>query len=328
MSAPSQFDTTTDADTRADASDANPVRSSRRRVRDLVIVLVGIAVGIAMVLGVRAIAANRASGGAVDADVQAAVDGTNGDGSAAEQPAPDTDAPRSAADDAGAATPRDAVAGFLTAESEGRIADSFTFLSAADRRDLGSASGWVAAHADVLPPVTGFEIGDVTRDGDRAEVDATVAFEPGLDEVLGLTPAQGSATWVVNRADSGRWGIAFDDSTVEPEYPSDDEAAVAAARDWAQARQQCADAPGEWSGGLLGSPAVAEKLCGADGAVEIAPATALSDVDAPAITAAFGPDAGTWARVVPVTAPEPLRVVLAPVGDRWMVVGALQAAAR
>jgi hypothetical protein len=36
---------------------------------------------------------------------------------------------------------------------------------------------------------------------------------------------------------------------------------------------------------------------------------------------AFGPDAAAWARVVDVRRPAPLQVVVAPVDDKWLVVG-------
>jgi hypothetical protein len=46
-----------------------------------------------------------------------------------------------------------------------------------------------------------------------------------------------------------------------------------------------------------------------------------------ALSAAFGPDVYAWARRVPVTGPVALDLFLAPVGERWLVVGAGEASA-
>ena len=56
-----------------------------------------------------------------------------------------------------------------------------------------------------------------------------------------------------------------------------------------------------------------------------APTDLLDDAGVSAVTAAFGPDVYAWARVVPVTAPERLELVLAPVGERWLVIGIREA---
>ena len=43
--------------------------------------------------------------------------------------------------------------------------------------------------------------------------------------------------------------------------------------------------------------------------------------DAAPFLAAFGPEVGIWARVVDVETPIALRLVLAPIGEQWRVVG-------
>jgi len=69
----------------------------------------------------------------------------------------------------------------------------------------------------------------------------------------------------------------------------------------------------EWTGALLARRAVTRRglLVGAGAAA--------------AAVAAYGDDVFTWARVVPVTAPVTFDLVLAPIGDRWSVIGAVQA---
>ncbi|HEV2766482.1 MAG TPA: hypothetical protein VGV63_02090 [Acidimicrobiales bacterium] len=227
---------------------------------------------------------------------------------------------------AGAATPVAAVEGFLDAEIDDDLATSFRFLSAEDRAEIGSPAGWVAVHADILAPVTGYEVqdpGDPAAGESEAEVVALVTFEPGLDEVRGLVAERATVTWATTTDDTGSWGIDLGATTVEPLYPSEEGASAAVAR-WAQAHQACGPAP-TWGGTVQGSPALAQSLCGAEGAVEVGPPLPLTGVDAGPFLAAFGPGAGQWARVVAVTAPVEVRAVVAPIGQQWLVIGVLPA---
>ncbi len=218
---------------------------------------------------------------------------------------------------AAAPSPEAAVEGFLSAEIAGDLASSFAFLDADARSTFGSVAGWTANHAELLAPVRAYEVEEV----DDAEVVTLVTFEPGLDEVMGLVAERTRVTWATSE-EGGSWGVDLDASTLEPLHPSDDGAPAAVAA-WAEAHQACEPDPRTWEGNLRGSPALAESLCGAPGAVEVGPALPLSAVDAAPFLAAFGPDASTWARVVPVTAPVPLRAVVAPIGQEWLVIGVL-----
>jgi hypothetical protein len=78
--------------------------------------------------------------------------------------------------------------------------------------------------------------------------------------------------------------------------------------------------------GLIGASARAAALCGADGAIRTGRARALPDTaqDQPFL-AAFGGDVHQWARVVRLESPVRQDVVVAPVGEQWLVVGVLQA---
>lgn len=256
--------------------------------------------------------------------------GGNGQRNALEDPAVVT--PPTSGDDAGeppgvgAATPVATVMGFLDAEIDGELTASFGFLSAEDRGELGSPEGWVAAHADILAPVTGYEVqeaGEPAVGEDEAEVVTLVSFEPGLDEVRGLVAEQATVTWVTTTDASVSWGIDLRATTVEPIYLSEEGAPAAVAR-WAEAHQACRPAP-TWDGTLKASPALAETLCGAEGPVEVGPPLPLTSVDAGPFLASFGPGAGEWARVVAVTAPVEVRAVVAPIGQEWLVVGVLSA---
>jgi hypothetical protein len=153
-----------------------------------------------------------------------------------------------------------------------------------------------------------------------SEVTARVTFEPGLDEVMGLVPERARVTWATGE-EAGSWWVDLDESTFEPLHPSD-ETAPAAVAAWAEAHQACRPAR-TWDGNLRGSPALAERLCGAEGTIEVGPALPLGAADAAPFLVAFGPGASSWARVVAVTGPVQLRAVVAPIGQEWLVIGVL-----
>jgi hypothetical protein len=223
--------------------------------------------------------------------------------------------------DAPAPTPVDAVGRFLTAEGRGNYAASYGLLSASDRAAVGTRAEWEAAHAH-FPTVTGATLGTASGDGARVEVASEVTFEPGLDETRGLVPARADATWIAVAEDGG-WRVAHSERRVTPTYP-DATGAVSAAETWVRARVACR-AEAEYDGGLVGNAGAVAALCKARGPVEVGAVTNLEPrVGVEPFLAAFGPQALSWARVVPVARPVPLAVVLAPVADRWVVVGALE----
>jgi hypothetical protein len=220
-----------------------------------------------------------------------------------------------------APTPVDAVQSFLAAEMRSDHAVSYGLLSEADRAEVGSRPEWEAAHAQ-LPIVTGVTLGGATSDGMRAEVETEVTFEPTLDETRGLVPARAQAVWVAVAEDGG-WRVAHSERRLLPQYP-DGNGAVTAAETWAQVRTECR-AGDEYDGGLLGATGPVKALCGASGPVEAGAVGNLEPgVGVEPFLAAFGPEVLSWARVVPLASPVPVVVVLAPVADRWVVVGALE----
>jgi hypothetical protein len=217
-----------------------------------------------------------------------------------------------------ATDPRRAVEGFLAAEKAGDLARSYQFLSASDRKQLASEQDWIAAHADLVPPVTDYEIDGPARDG---VIPSTLRLESSLDEVIGLVPARAQMRWQVVEGPAGRWSIDLARSELEPQLPPDDDA-VAATTAWVQSRQHCAS-NGEWEGGLVGFSGLADALCDRAGEVVVGRAQPLDGLDVEPFITTFGDDAVTWARVVPVERPASLRAVLAPLDDRWVVIGVL-----
>jgi len=231
--------------------------------------------------------------------------------------------PADAPPGADAPDPRSAVEGFLDAEIAGDFATSFGYLSAATRAGFGSPARWIASHADLVPPVESYEIEEVGEPDARqarAEVLALVSSTPSLDQVVGLVPARSRVRWVT-AGSAGSWGVDLGASTFEPLYPPDDQA-PGAVRAWADALQSCGEAP-TWEGSLVGSPALADPLCGSTGEIQVGGAERPDDVEVAPLLTAFGPEAAEWARVVPVSAPVALKAVVAPVGEQWLVIGVL-----
>lgn len=213
-----------------------------------------------------------------------------------------------------------AVAGFLTAEHARDLETSYTFLEVEDREAFGSASGWVAAHADLFGPVTGFTLDGVVDSGGETIVTALVSYVPGLDPVVGLTPARAVVTVVAHLEGDG-WVLDLDTLQLEPQLPSDQQATDAAER-FVAAAQDCAPPTGP----LIGGTGLADRLCDASGPVDVGPPTPLDDLTVlQPFLAAYGPDAQAWMRVVTVERPIPLRLVLGPLGDGWTVIGLVRA---
>lgn len=280
-----------------------------------------LAVGLGIGLGIAWLAGGQRDGGSqpsvqaldVPGDAAAAADG-----GAPAAPAPAPPEEGSAPPVASATSPEAAVEGFLTAEALQDFEASYEYLAQVDRETTyGTAAGWVAEHADLLP-VTGFEI-EAVEGGD---VTTITALDSRLDPVLGLVPARARGTWTTVEEDDG-WRVSYSSSTLEPLYPSD-EGVEDAARTWAGAAQECTGGEVDGPGSLLGQPALADELCGAEGELVLGAAGVLTDgPDTTVLLNAYGPEVFTWARVVPVQGPVELRLVLAPVDDAWQVFGIL-----
>jgi hypothetical protein len=232
-----------------------------------------------------------------------------------------TDVTRPGADSAAllppAATPQAAVAGLLDALVAGEPERSFSLLDAADRATLGPLPTW-QSRASSLPRYLGYAVSGV--DGTTVRTDVTI--EPRLDEVVGYVPGRATIAWSTVAEDGG-YRVSLTDSTTEPVLPADADAAVAA-ETWVAARQRC-QADGGYSGNLLGQPTLAERLCRSSGTFRARAATSIERFGDPSILLnAFGADAATFVRVVPVDGPTPLQVALAPLGDAWEVIGVMQ----
>ena len=227
--------------------------------------------------------------------------------------------------------PVSAINTFVQAEVEDDAATAWSMLSAPDRRRHSSPELWRTEHRQ-LPDFAGVTItgeavpasSEVTGEG--VDIRADVRFEATLDQTKGLIPAGADATWRVVREDGG-WRVSYAESTFVARYPSD-AGVLAAATAWATARQQCRTTaangnPLEVVGGVVGIAGLANRLCGATGPVTVGAMERIPTTDAAAIIAAFGTESVEWARTVAIKSPVAQRVILGPLGDRWIAIGVL-----
>jgi hypothetical protein len=218
------------------------------------------------------------------------------------------------------ATPADsleaAVTTLLTAEQGGDHATSYALLSATSRAEFASEADWERRRSQ-LPAMTSFHV----EQADDHGVVAVVDHQPGLDPFVGLSETE-RQTWTGVETARG-WLV---DGEPDREYvlPSDDGVAPAATA-WLQAVQRCDQAAADARQAvpdLFGDLSKAQGLCGSTAAVATGPVGALEAGPASSdIVAQYTTDALGWARVVRVTAPVEIGVVLAPIGTDWKVLG-------
>lgn len=280
----------------------------KRRWRDLGLAGVGVGVGVAI-----AVVPGRFDDGD---DGMVSVPLRDGESVAANL---ETVAPARSDAVAGAESAVAAVENFLAAEVANDLDASFALLSDQDRGDVPDAGAWVAAHADLLAPMTGYEVLGTEAGEGGVGVITAVEFEPSLDEVRGLVPGPATVSWLAVE-DQGGWRVSLEGSSVEWRYPPE-AGVVPAAVEWLDSGAACAPRSALPPGvTFLGTRRdLLDDLC----SVGAGPGTGLQLEDSTvddAVVAAFGPQARTWARVVTVDGEVPAALVLAPLGGRWEVI--------
>jgi hypothetical protein len=279
-------------------------RPARRLLRLAGIGVLGIAVGVGATL-----AAHRAGGRpALAASVQRL----------------DLPAAASKAAPVRAGTARAAVRRFLQAGAGGDLAVAYGLLDRAGLRRYPSLARFTRAQAN-RAEVTAVRVGRERPAGDgRAEVTVIVSHPAAIDAFTGLVPARTVEVWAASRQD-GRWRVAADPVSVRAELPSDDRAPGAVTA-WVERLLGCdrQGAAGLQAGTELYGPAdLAERPCRERGRWTVAaPQSFDAAVEPEAYVAAFGPEVGAWARLVPVQGPRTrFSVVVGPLGDTWRVLG-------
>jgi len=297
-------------------------RPDRRRLLRLVGVgVVGIAVGVGATLALH----GPGGGGDRGASVQRL------DLPAAAAPAasrPGAGAP-AAAVRAGSA--RAAVRRFLQAGAAGDLDVAYGLLDRAGHTRYPTLARFTRAQAD-RAAVTAVRVGAERRAGDgRAEVTVTLAHPPAIDPFAGLVPGRTVEVWRASRQD-GRWRVAAEPVSVRAELPGDGRAPEAVTA-WVQRLLGCdrQGAAALQAGAELYGPAdLAGLPCRERGRWTVAaPQSFDAAVEPEAFVAAFGPEVGSWARLVPVQGPGTrFSVVVGPLGDAWRVLGTDPVSAR
>jgi hypothetical protein len=289
-------------------------RPDRRRLLRLVGVgVVGIAVGVGATLALHGLGGGGDRGASVQRlDLPAA---------APTAPRPAAGAP-AAAVRAGSA--RAAVRRFLRAGAAGDLDVAYGLLDRAGHTRYPSLARFTRAQAD-RAQVTAVRVGHQRRVGDgRAEVTVTLAHLAAIDPFAGLVPWRTVEVWRASRQD-GRWRVAAEPVSVRAELPGDDRAPEAVTA-WVQRLLGCdrQGAAALQAGAELYGPAdLAELPCRERGRWTVAaPQGFDAAVQPEAYVAAFGPEVGSWARLVPVQGPGTrFSVVVGPLGDAWRVLG-------
>jgi hypothetical protein len=155
-------------------------------------------------------------------------------------------------------------------------------------------------------------------------VTVTLSRPAAIDPFAGLVPARTVERWRASRQD-GRWRVAADPVSVRAELPGDDRAPEAVSA-WVERLLGC-DPRGaarlQAAAELYGPAGLAALPCRERGRWTVAaPEGFDAAVEPQPYLAAFGPEVGAWARLVPVQGPRTrFSVVVGPVGDGWRVLG-------
>jgi len=297
-------------------------RPDRRRLLRLVGVgVVGIAVGVGATLALHGPGGDGDRGASVQRlDLPAAA------APAASRPGAGAPA---AAVRAGSA--RAAVRRFLQAGAAGDLDVAYGLLDRAGHTRYPTLARFTRAQAD-RAAVTAVRVGAERRAGDgRAEVTVTLAHPPAIDPFAGLVPGRTVEVWRASRQD-GRWRVAAEPVSVRAELPGDGRAPEAVTA-WVQRLLGCdrQGAAALQAGAELYGPAdLAGLPCRERGRWTVAaPQGFDAAVEPEAFVAAFGPEVGSWARLVPVQGPGTrFSVVVGPLGDAWRVLGTDPVSAR
>ncbi len=205
----------------------------------------------------------------------------------------------------------------LADEQKNDHAASFALVLHGVGQPYMTMSQWRRRRAE-LPAITAFS---VKAGGDGVAI-ATVEHQPGLEPFRGLSAARERQVWKASNVRGG-WLLHAEPDT-RLLLPPDSGSKVAALA-WARAVQKCDQSAAEKLQGvstLFGTITESVRLCKNTGDVTVGEPVALSSGPLSAdIVAQYTTDALLWARVVPVTAPVQLRVILAPIGNDWKVIG-------
>ena len=224
------------------------------------------------------------------------------------------------------ADPAGAVAAFLQPLADGRPDAAYPLLDVASRRRYPTLASWARAQADRAAPLT-FTEGAARPSRDRPgafEVEVEATHRPSLDAIRGLVPGSSTSVWLV-RQDAGAWRVSADPVSFRPVLP-DEAAATEVVQGWLGRLAACdmpAAADLQVTANLYGPASLVREPCESPGTWTAGSPAGLDRTPDPrAFLAAFGPEVGSWARLVPVQGPASrFLAAVAPLGDSWQVMG-------
>ncbi len=218
----------------------------------------------------------------------------------------------------GEASPQKAAVAFAAALESGDLARSFDLLSIADQQRYRTTSKWGQSARTIF----GIVVGQDAPAADDDDVVSTLTLQAGLDAIAGLTPPSAVVTW--GTVDEDGWRIDLGSTSIEAQLVSDD-TTVDGAREWLAAGSACDPEAASDRAAFVGSDArFLQSICESAGAVSIASdSEPIDPVTAAPLISRFGADADSWARTVEVRSPIPGRLVLAPIGEQWLVIDVL-----
>lgn len=213
-------------------------------------------------------------------------------------------------------SPRLAVEAFVHGLMANDATSTYALLSDKERAAT-SLDSW----SQTIGSMPQYKAFTVVRD-DPVEVDAT--FTPHLDEDLGAVPDH-ALVHFATLSEGGGFRVSLAATSIDPRFPTDESGAREAALAWAKDRQTCATdvkSSFQYQGSLLGQPSLAVDLCRWSGVITSAgPSVPLAQAgSATAVRNAFGPGADDWSKVISVDGPRPLHIVVAPLGETWLVI--------
>jgi hypothetical protein len=219
-----------------------------------------------------------------------------------------------------------AVTAFLQPLADGTPEQAYALLDEPSRKRFPTMAAWIQSQADRANPVT-FEVGDARPNSERPgafEVDLTATHRPSLDATRGLVPGRSSSMWLVRR-EADAWRVSAEPLSFRPVLPAES-AATDVVQAWVSllaACEQSTAAQLQVRANLYGPSTFVQAPCQQRGTWSAGQPVGLDSTPDPrAFLAAFGPEVGTWARLVPVQGPgSKFLAAVAPMGDSWRVMG-------
>ncbi len=202
----------------------------------------------------------------------------------------------------------------LAADERGRVGSALRFRELLAQEGPWQSVALVTPNAGAPDPTT----------STGQPVALFVTREPGLDEIRGLVAASAVVQLPVVRED-GSWRVRWERRQVAPNYGADEQRLRGDVMAWVADRQRSCGTvvpTSEFAGGLVGVVGLANSLCSTTARAVVAGVGDIYALDDPQpLLDSFGSASFDWARVVSLSAPTPMDVIAAPVGDRWLVVG-------